>query len=94
MDAQIQRVRQALPGGPQLEKVAREAGFDSAGQTPAQWQGTLNSLRDRIVITSTSARDTPTASTYNIDFEDPNRERSLRLLDRLVNTLRRGRSGR
>ncbi len=72
MDAQIQRVRQALLGGnPQLEKVAREAGFDSAGQTPAQWQGTLASLlHDRIVITSNSSRDTPTASTYNIDFED------------------------
>ena len=93
VDAQIQRVRQALLGGPQLEKVAREAGFDSAGQTPAQWQGTLASLRDRIVITSTSSRDTPTASTYNIDFEDPNRERSLRLLDRLVNTFVEGALG-
>lgn len=93
VDAQIQRVRQALLGGPQLEKVAREAGFDSAGQTPAQWQGTLASLRDRIVITSNSSRDTPTASTYNIDFEDRSRDRSLRLLDRLVNTFVEGALG-
>ena len=91
VDTQIARVRQALLGGPQLEKVARETGLDGNIVTAPQRQALINNLRDRIKITG--GWTVNSASTYIISFQDPDRERSLRVVDRLLNTFVEGAMG-
>ena len=84
MDTQIQRVRQALLGGPQLEKVVREAGLIQGNATPQSLQSLLAKVRDSITITSTLGRDNQTAGSYVISYQDTDRDRSLRVVSRLV----------
>src|SRR5688572_18871381 len=50
VDTQIARIRQALLGGPQLEKVARQTGLDANVLTAPQRQAFINELRDRVKI--------------------------------------------
>src|SRR5262245_47113041 len=52
IDTQIQRVRQALLGGPEIEKVAREEFPEFATSTPERRQLLVSRLRDRIAITT------------------------------------------
>jgi polysaccharide chain length determinant protein (PEP-CTERM system associated) len=84
VETQLQRVRQALLGGPQLEKVAQEAGFAAASGTAQQKQLLLAKLRDRIQITGSLAKDDVLSGLYVISYRDADRERSLRVVDRLV----------
>jgi protein tyrosine kinase modulator len=85
VDTQLQKVRQALLGGPQLEKVAREAGFPAAiSGTPQQRLALLSSLRDRVQITGTLNRESTSAGLYVISYQDQERDRSLRVVDRLL----------
>lgn len=49
-DTQIQRVRQALLGGPQLQRVAEETGLLADAHTPEEKQLALDALRKRIDI--------------------------------------------
>lgn len=84
-ETQLQRVRQALLGGPQLEKVAREAGLLSSAQTPQQRQALIAKLRDKIEITGSLARDAAQTGLYVISYQAGQRDRSLRVVDRLLN---------
>ncbi len=86
VETQLQRVRQALLGGPQLEAVAKEAGLGAAGGTPQQHQATMARLRDRIQIAGTLAHDNAASGLYVISYQDTDRDRSLRVVDRLVNS--------
>jgi polysaccharide chain length determinant protein (PEP-CTERM system associated) len=86
VQAQIQLVRQALLGGPQLEAVAREAGMIEPGSTVRQRQAMLAALRDSIDISGSVQADNPTAGLYVISYTDRNRERALKLVDRLLNS--------
>lgn len=85
VDTQIQRVRQALLGGPQLEKVAKEASLQSAGMTPQQRQSQLIKLRDSIQIVSTGTTNDKSGGLYAISYRDMNRSQALRVVDRLLN---------
>jgi polysaccharide chain length determinant protein (PEP-CTERM system associated) len=84
VETQISRVRQALLGGPQLEKVVREAGLENPADTPQGRQALLAQIRDRIQITGSVARDNASSGLYVISYQDSNRDRSLRVVDRLV----------
>ncbi len=86
IDTQIQRVRQALIGGPQIEKVAREVFPDFSTVTPEARQRVVAKLRERITITGSAARDNPTAGVYTITYAGEDRERSVHIVDRLLNT--------
>jgi len=92
VETQILRVRQALLGGPVLEKVAREAGLTDPNATPQQQQQALAGLRDRIQLTGGKSKDgsTGTGALYVISFKDSNRERSLHVVERLVRTFVEG----
>lgn len=79
IDSQIERVRQALLGGPELEDVARKEGLQSALATPTERQNVVSELRQRIQINARGA------GLYVISYTDPNRDRSLRVVDRIVN---------
>jgi polysaccharide chain length determinant protein (PEP-CTERM system associated) len=82
VDTQIQRVRQALLGGPELREVAHETGLDAHAVTPQARQGLIGSLRNRITITGTSTRENP--GVYSITYRDSDRERSVRVVERLL----------
>jgi len=86
MDTQIQRVRQALLGGPQLDKVVREAGLLQPTATPQSHQSLLARVRDGITITSTLGRDNQTAGSYVISYQDTDRDRSLKVVSLLVDS--------
>ncbi len=84
LESQILRVRQALLGGPQLETVAREAGLYPPAATPQERQALIRKLRDRVQITG--GMGPGSAGLYVISFKDRDRERSLAVVDRLLNT--------
>ena len=91
IDTQLQRIRQALLGGPQLEKVARETQLDVNAVTPQQRQALINRLRNTIQING--GLSSATAGIYTISFRDADRNRTLRVVDRLLNTFVEGALG-
>jgi polysaccharide chain length determinant protein (PEP-CTERM system associated) len=93
VEAQIQLVRQALLGGPHLEKVAREADLLVSGSTSQQRQATLDLLREKIQISGSVSGDSPTAGLYVISYTNESREKSLKVVDRLLNTFVEGTLG-
>lgn len=79
IDSQIDRVREALLSGPQLEEVARKEGLQFAGSTPRERQDVVSRLRERIQITPRGA------GLYVISYTDASRERSLEVVNRVLN---------
>jgi len=79
IDSQIERVREGLLGGPRLEEVARKEGLQVAGATPTERQNVISRLRERIQINPRGG------GLYVISYSDTNRERSLRVVDRILN---------
>ena len=79
IDSQIERVREALLGGPQLEELARKEGLQSAGDTPRERQDVVSTLREHIQINPRGG------GLYVISYTDTDRARSLRVVDRVVN---------
>jgi polysaccharide chain length determinant protein (PEP-CTERM system associated) len=92
VDAELNFVRQSLLGAPQLEKIARDVGLLKPQVNDARTRvGVIDGLRDRIAITVTSASsregDRDAGSIYGIVYQDPNRDRSLEVVEALLNTL-------
>ncbi|HVO22997.1 MAG TPA: XrtA system polysaccharide chain length determinant [Candidatus Margulisiibacteriota bacterium] len=84
-DAQIQLVREALLGGPQLGKIADDTGLTARARTPEERQKVVDKLRKEIQITGGAAA-APGAGTYVISYKNKDRESSLKVVDRFVNT--------
>jgi polysaccharide chain length determinant protein (PEP-CTERM system associated) len=92
VDAQINYVRQSLLEGPQLERIARQTGVLPANVTDERTKARiLDALSNRIALTVLSAGsqgdERSTAGTiYSFHYLDGTRERSLRVVDALLNT--------
>jgi polysaccharide chain length determinant protein (PEP-CTERM system associated) len=92
VDAQINYVRQSLLEGPQLERIARDTGIlPDAITDPRERTKTLDRFSDRISITVLNAGnqgdERSTAGTiYSFHYIDSSRDRSLRVVDTLLNT--------
>jgi polysaccharide chain length determinant protein (PEP-CTERM system associated) len=92
VDGQINYVRQSLLEGPQLERIAKEAGVLSQGETDERVRARiLRRLSDRIVLGVSSAGsqgdERSTAGTiYSFHYTDGERGRSLRVVESLLNT--------
>jgi polysaccharide chain length determinant protein (PEP-CTERM system associated) len=92
VDAQINYVRQSLLEGPQLERIAKDAGVLSPTVTDERARARiLNALSDRIVLgvfsAGTQGDERSTAGTiYTFHFTDGDRARSLRVVESLLNT--------
>jgi polysaccharide chain length determinant protein (PEP-CTERM system associated) len=92
VDAQINFVRQSLLEGPQLEQIAAETGVLSPTVTDERARSRiLNKLSDRITLTvinaGTQGDERSTAGTiYSFHYVDPSRERSIRVVETLLNT--------
>ena len=65
---------------PNLAEVARATDLDLRANTDEDFEGLLNSLRDRIQVTGN--RD----NIFTISFQDPNREKAVSVVDSLVTT--------
>jgi len=92
VDAELNFVRQSLLGAPQLEKIARDTGLLKPQVYDARTRvGVIDGLRDHITITVTSASsregDRDAGSIYGIVYQDTNRDRSLAVVEALLNTL-------
>src|SRR5882757_4967485 len=92
VDAQINYVRQSLLEGPQLEKIARDTGVLPDATTDPRARGKiLDRFSDRVALTVTNAGsqgdERSTAGTiYSFHYIDSSRERSLHVVETLLNT--------
>jgi polysaccharide chain length determinant protein (PEP-CTERM system associated) len=92
VDAQINYVRQSLLEGPQLERIAKEAGVLSPTVTDESARAKiLTTLSDRITLAVSSAGsqgdERSTAGTvYSFHYTDGDRARGLRVVESLLNT--------
>jgi polysaccharide chain length determinant protein (PEP-CTERM system associated) len=89
--SQVQRIREALLGGPQLAKIADETGLTAAADTPRERQRVVEKLRTEIQINGQMG--VQAAGTYVIAFQHSNRATSLKVVDRFVNTFVQGALG-
>ncbi len=87
--SQAEEVRQALLGGPQLEKVARLAIPNFAAATPETQSDIVMRLRDRLEVQATNDRETlpqkkEPADLYTITYTDHTRDGARRVVDQLL----------
>jgi len=85
-DSQIQLVREALLGGPQLGKIADETGLTARAATPEERQKVIDKLRNQIQIALRAAGAAAGGGTYVISYTNKDRQTSLHVVDRFVNT--------
>lgn len=80
-------VRTALLSRPQIEQVARETDLDLRAHTPEQREALIRSLQDRITIDAGDlrARTTRGDGLYVIRFQDRNRDKTIEVVDTLLN---------
>lgn len=92
IDSQIQSVRDAILGGPELSKVASETDLLVGAVTPAQQQQVLDRLRQNIDIDG-DLEPGGSMALFTITYKDRDRARSLQVVDRLLNTFVEGSLG-
>src|ERR1700757_3752607 len=85
-DSQIQLVREALLGGPQLGKIAEDTGLTARARTPEERQQVIDKLRNQIQIALRNAGAAARGGTYVISYTNKDRDTSLKVVDRFVNT--------
>ena len=85
MDSQILMVREALLGGPQLAKIADDTGLTARARTPEERQQAIDKLRTQIQI-GLRAGAAAGGGTYVISYTNKDRQTSLNVVDRFVNT--------
>jgi len=85
-DAQIQLVREALLGRPQLTKIAAETGLTARALTPEERQKVVDKLGKEIQIIARGTGAPAGGGTYVISYTNKDRQTSLKVVDRFVNT--------
>jgi len=87
VDSDLALVRQALLSRPRLEQVARETDLSIRAKTPEAMQGLIVNLQQRIVIVADVRNpNSTTDGTYRITFRDYSREKSVQVVERLLNS--------
>lgn len=84
---QIQRVSAAILGTTQLLKVAGDTNLLAGAVTPKEQQAVVDDLRNQIDILAIVDPKQPTAppKQFTITYQDGNRQRSIAVVDRLLN---------
>jgi polysaccharide chain length determinant protein (PEP-CTERM system associated) len=85
-DSQLLLVREALLGGPQLGKIADDTGLTARVLTPEERQQVIDKLRNQIQIALRNAGAATGGGTYVISYTNSDRQTSLKVVDRFVNT--------
>ena len=98
VNAELSLVRQSLLSEPQLRKVVAQTGLGANAVTPAQKVAVVNELRERVEIVveggAPGGSDQPGPSkVYLIRYADSNRDRSLKVVDLLLNSFMEGTLG-
>lgn len=97
LNAELNYVRQALLAGPQLQKIAQEAGMLPTGSSQARQQAVLSGLISRTQINVRSAsdheEDRNAGNMYRISYQDPSRAQSLKVVSILTRDLVSGTLG-
>lgn len=91
IDSQIEQVREALLGGPELRRVANDTHLMAGALTAAQQQAVVDHLRQNIDITGNLSGNS--MALFTITYRDRNRDRSVRVVDQLLNTFVEGTLG-
>jgi polysaccharide chain length determinant protein (PEP-CTERM system associated) len=92
-ESQLNMIRQSLLGRSNLEYVAEQVGIDLTAMTPAQRDGVLRSLSERIQIAlePPATRDPRIPNTlYRIAVTDESRILALKVVDVLLNSFVEG----
>lgn len=82
--AQLNLVRQSLLSRPQLEKVIRETDLDLRAKVPEARLKLVSSLQQKIQVKATETG--AGGLVFTLQYEDRNRETSLRVIELLMNT--------
>src|SRR6266436_2416477 len=82
--AQAEAVREALLGGPQLQKVARLAIPDYATASSGQQAAIIDGLRTRLQVEATGGERNQPADLYTITYADQDRQTAHRVVDQLL----------
>ena len=90
VENQIERVRAAILGTPELEKVANGTNLMAGALTSAQQQLVIDKLRKNLDITGKFAPGRGSAALFTITYKDPDRERAVQVVDKLLNTFVEG----
>ncbi len=97
LNAELNYVRQALLAGPQLQKIAVEAGMLPADASQAHKQQVMSGLIEHTQIAVRSAseheEDRSAGNIYRISYQDPNRAQSLKVVSILTRDLVSGTVG-
>jgi len=91
VNAQLNFVRQSLLSRPQLERVARETDLDLRAKTPEARSALIDALVKRIQLTANDAGGS--GLVFTLQYQDRERDMSLRVVDRLMNTFVEGTLG-
>ena len=91
--SQILRVRAALLGVPQLEKVADETNLFAGALTPEAKQAVIYEMLKDIDITGNLAPNNPSAAVFTITYKNHDRAKALQVVDRLLNVFVEGTLG-
>ena len=98
LSAQLNLVRQSLLSRPNLEKVMDEAGLAPAVNVPYYRAKVLDQLTQRIDIVALSTPSAPgdapvPSKVYTISYQDPNRDRALKVVQILLDSFMEGTLG-
>ena len=88
VESELSIVQKALMSRPQLETVARKTDLDLRAKTPEQMEALLTSLQTRItVVNDLRGGGRPgTDGLYRITFHDYSRQKTLQVVETLLNT--------
>jgi len=85
-EEQIQLVREALLGGPQLARIADDTGLTARARTPEERQKVIDKLRKEIQIGRGVTWAAGGGGAYVISYRNKDRQTSLNVVDRFVST--------
>ena len=84
IEAQIQQVREAILGAPQMEQIAAAEGLLKDAHTPAERQAALKKFRERLTLSGSLSNSS--AGLFEVSYKHRDRQTALNVVKRLLNT--------
>jgi polysaccharide chain length determinant protein (PEP-CTERM system associated) len=97
VSAELNFVRQSIMSRPHLQKIISEIGTAPAVQTPEAWAKAADALGERVEIVTVSPGGTEAGAApskvYTISYQDTNRDRSIKVVQLLLDSFMEGTLG-
>lgn len=100
VNTELNLVRQSLLGAPYLKRIIDETGLGAHADTPQKQAKAIDDLRARINIAAADSTGNPggdsnvnASKVYTITYQDPNRDRALRVVQTLLDSFKEGTLG-